>query len=287
MSGTPQSNTERYLSVIAGHGGEIPSEPASRMEYCLDEIAKGGGLGGKLKPEIVAALPATGETGVLYLVPTQGSSDENTHDEYVWLESEGAYELLGQTAMEVDLSEYAKREELKKYAIARREIKRIDNFPSYTEAGDPLSLTASQVANIEGLTLKLSSLRHDLHGNVVPDDGVSSVMIAFSADLIGYDTKTGYGVYDGKYDPNETDQEGWFHTLLIPVVPDQTYTVGISLISDGSRELPRMTVVPKLSTCAVKTSKVTYRSCGDRSGRFRFRDRNRNHFKGNLNPLNW
>lgn len=39
------------------------------------------------------------------------------------------------------------------------------------------------------------------------------------------------------------------------------------------------------STCAVKTGKVTYRSCGGRSGRFRFRDRNRHHFEGKRTGL--
>ena len=68
MPPTPQSNVERYLSVIAGHGGEIPSEPTSRVEYFLNEIIKNGGIGGKLKPEIVSSLPAIGESGVLYLI---------------------------------------------------------------------------------------------------------------------------------------------------------------------------------------------------------------------------
>lgn len=101
----PQSNVEKYLHVIAGHGGEIPSEPLSRAEYYLDEIVKGGGIGGKLKPEIVSALPATGETGILYLVPSQGSG-RNLCDEYFWIEDESRFELLGQTTVEVDLSGY-------------------------------------------------------------------------------------------------------------------------------------------------------------------------------------
>ena len=105
MPPTPQSNVEKYLHAIAGHGGVIPSEPLSRVEYYLDEIVKGGGIGGKLRPEIVAALPATGETGLLYLVPSQGSG-RNLCDEYFWIEDELRFELLGQTNVEVDLSGY-------------------------------------------------------------------------------------------------------------------------------------------------------------------------------------
>ena len=105
MPPTPQSNVEKYLHAIAGHGGEIPSEPLSRVEYYLDEIAKSGGIGGKLRPEIVSALPTTGETGILYLVPSQGSG-RNLCDEYFWIEDESRFELLGQTTVEVDLSGY-------------------------------------------------------------------------------------------------------------------------------------------------------------------------------------
>ena len=105
MPPTPQSNVERYLSVIAGHGGEIPSEPSSRVEYYLDEIVKNGGIGGKLKPKVVASLPATGESGVLYLVSADGSG-KNLYNEYVWIEEETRFELLGQTKVDIDLSDY-------------------------------------------------------------------------------------------------------------------------------------------------------------------------------------
>ena len=42
----PQSNVEQYLSVMAGHSTEVPSEPTSRVDYFLDEIVKSGGAGG-------------------------------------------------------------------------------------------------------------------------------------------------------------------------------------------------------------------------------------------------
>lgn len=105
MPPTPQSNVERYLSVIAGYGGEIPSEPSSRVEYYLDKIVKNGGIGGKLKPKVVASLPATGESGVLYLVSADGSG-KNLYNEYVWIEEETRFELLGQTKVDIDLSDY-------------------------------------------------------------------------------------------------------------------------------------------------------------------------------------
>ena len=108
----PQSNVEKYFSVIAGHSTEVPSEPTSRVEYYLAEIVAQGGIGGKLKPKPVAALPTVGESGILYLVPVQGTSGQNTHDEYFWVEEESKYELLGQAKIEIDLSDYALKSEL-------------------------------------------------------------------------------------------------------------------------------------------------------------------------------
>lgn len=66
----------------------------------------------------VEALPETGETGILYLVPNNGS-DRNIKDEYIWLGDE--YELLGTT--EMDLSGYAKYTDI--VAITNDEINAI------------------------------------------------------------------------------------------------------------------------------------------------------------------
>lgn len=43
---TAQSNVEKYLAVIAGHDEEIPTQPASRVEWYLNEILQNGGGGG-------------------------------------------------------------------------------------------------------------------------------------------------------------------------------------------------------------------------------------------------
>lgn len=59
----------------------------------------------QLKP--VSTLPTTGEDGIIYLVPNNGTG-QNVKDEYVWIN--GAYELLGTTA--VDLSGYYTKEEI-------------------------------------------------------------------------------------------------------------------------------------------------------------------------------
>lgn len=57
--------------------------------------------------ENVSALPETGETGVFYLVPNEGLG-QNNYDEYIWVESESKYEMIGTIQSEVDLSGYVK-----------------------------------------------------------------------------------------------------------------------------------------------------------------------------------
>ena len=59
--------------------------------------------------EVVQTLPATGETGVIYLVPNSGTGT-NTYDEYVWLETANKYEKIGTT--DVDLSGYVQSSQL-------------------------------------------------------------------------------------------------------------------------------------------------------------------------------
>ena len=60
-----------------------------------------GGVGFDM--QVVDQLPATGEKGVIYLVPKDGSAPD-VHDEYVWIDATQTFELIGTTA--VDLSGY-------------------------------------------------------------------------------------------------------------------------------------------------------------------------------------
>ncbi len=55
--------------------------------------------------EIVQTLPASGEKGVIYLVPN-GDTGSNTYDEYIWIVENdvGRFEKIGSTS--VDLSNY-------------------------------------------------------------------------------------------------------------------------------------------------------------------------------------
>lgn len=71
--------------------------------------------------EIVSALPATGETNILYLVAKSTAASGNGYDEYLYIN--GAWELIGST--DIDLSGYVQASEM--HAITNTEITDIVN----------------------------------------------------------------------------------------------------------------------------------------------------------------
>ena len=59
--------------------------------------------------EVVSSLPATGASNIIYLV-SNGGSNPNAYDEYVWVASTNKFEKIGTTA--VDLSGYWSKTDL-------------------------------------------------------------------------------------------------------------------------------------------------------------------------------
>ena len=59
--------------------------------------------------EVVASLPSTGASNIIYLV-SNGGTDPNAYDEYVWVASTSKFEKIGTTA--IDLSGYWSKSEL-------------------------------------------------------------------------------------------------------------------------------------------------------------------------------
>lgn len=59
--------------------------------------------------QVVASLPATGESNVIYLVPKTGTGTD-VHDEYVWVAANSKFEKIGST--DIDLSGYWKKTDL-------------------------------------------------------------------------------------------------------------------------------------------------------------------------------
>ena len=76
----------------------------------------------KAKVTIVNQLPATGEEGILYLVPMTGATNKNKYEEYRWVIDGGTvgFELMG--PRELDLTGYIKETDLTEATITDEEI---------------------------------------------------------------------------------------------------------------------------------------------------------------------
>lgn len=108
---------------------------------------------------IVDSLPSSGQKMVLYLVPKTSASGDDIYDEYIWIESTSAFELVGSTT--VDLADYYTKTELdaKGYLTSYTETD-----PVYTADKPNIALkselptTTSQLTNDSGFVTQDSLL---------------------------------------------------------------------------------------------------------------------------------
>lgn len=66
-----------------------------------------------MKTELVEQLPTSGDDKTIYLVPSEGGTEGNVYDEYMFIND--AFEKIGNTEMTLDLSGYAKTADLEGY----------------------------------------------------------------------------------------------------------------------------------------------------------------------------
>lgn len=72
--------------------------------------------------KVVLVLPDTGVKGTIYLVPKTGSGND-VHNEYIWNETSGKFELIGSTS--VDLSDYYTKNEANERYVLKETNKRL------------------------------------------------------------------------------------------------------------------------------------------------------------------
>lgn len=91
---------------------------------------------------VLSALPSTGEQGVFYFIPNNGSGN-NIYDEYVWVNN--SFEKIGST--EVDLSNYLQKTDIADWAKSAQK-------PTYTatEVGALPSTYTAPVTSVNGQT---------------------------------------------------------------------------------------------------------------------------------------
>lgn len=95
-------------TIVTGYGYQTASQVDAAIADALADITG-------IDFQIVQALPATGQKGVIYLVANSGTSP-NSYDEYIWVNN--AFEKIGTT--DIDLSGYVQASEM--HALTNAEI---------------------------------------------------------------------------------------------------------------------------------------------------------------------
>lgn len=100
------------VTWVRGQGYQNATEVETAIDNALADITG-------IDFQVVQALPATGEKGVIYLL-SNGGSQSDIYDEYIWIDGDpaGHFEKIGTTS--VDLSDYWSKTEL--VAITTAEI---------------------------------------------------------------------------------------------------------------------------------------------------------------------
>lgn len=118
---------------------------------------------------VVQALPQTGETNIIYLVPKSASETSNAYDEYIYVS--GAWELIGDTT--VDLSNYYTKSEVD--ALIPDELADLTDDSTHRLVTDTEKTAWSNKsvvsANPQSTTRTLSGLEIDGVGYDIPSGG--------------------------------------------------------------------------------------------------------------------
>lgn len=133
--------------------------------------------------QVVQTLPATGEKGVIYLVPNSGSAP-NIYDEYIWIESgqSGSFEKIGTT--ETDLSGYVTDGELQT-ALAdyteTADLATVATSGSYNDLTNKPTIPAAQVNSDWNATSGVAQILNKPTIPTVPTAGTTASAVSTTA----------------------------------------------------------------------------------------------------------
>ena len=134
------------------------------------------------KYKVVEVLPETGETNVIYLVPSPRPSEKNIKDEFIWVD--GSWEQIGST--EIDLSDYAHKGDVVAVETVLNRIAR--DFGRYANPIEQVLQNATQGKYVDattGLTVNdsaysISQPINLLAGDILLIPSASAVLAACS-----------------------------------------------------------------------------------------------------------
>lgn len=129
-----QKDFQRGIDSLGGMGiGTVNLDGGKKDQILRKKSGQNGdyywsdeqGIGG-IEIRVVDELPSTGETNVLYLVPSENPQTGNIYEEYIWaLQSDESYafELIGST--QIDLSGYATETWVRNQGYTKVTIRRL------------------------------------------------------------------------------------------------------------------------------------------------------------------
>lgn len=108
-------NDKTTMAAVEAKGYQTSAQVQSAISSALSDMSG-------VSFSIVSELPASGESGIFYLVPKQGSGND-VYDEFIWVTDNNTskFEKIGTTA--VDLSGYMQTSDM--VAITNNEIDNI------------------------------------------------------------------------------------------------------------------------------------------------------------------
>lgn len=95
-------NATQVKATVAGQGYQTQSQVQSLINSAVGNVTS-------IRYEKVTSLPATGATGVIYLV-AHSHGTQDIYDEYIWIADTKTFEKIGNT--DIDLSGYVKATDL-------------------------------------------------------------------------------------------------------------------------------------------------------------------------------
>lgn len=153
---------------------------SSEVDKKIADAIGGGGSG--IKIEIVTVLPQTGESGVIYLVPSSSTASGNLYDEYVWISDK--YELIG--SKPIDLSGYIKKND---------NISLLANDAGYITASsieDTYSATSEKAMSGKAVAAALNTVKTDISadtGNIITTGTDGGIYASAASDWTEVENK--------------------------------------------------------------------------------------------------
>ncbi len=97
-------NASQVNDIVTSKGYQTADQVKAKIESYgyqnAQQVQTAIANAGHLRYQKVTALPATGETNVIYMIPNTNTSGTNIYDEYMWID--GKWEVMGTTKATMD-----------------------------------------------------------------------------------------------------------------------------------------------------------------------------------------